>query len=87
MTKKSNPAVSLTLRDQILAIFESIFSANTKPYAKRLQPVNQGPRGDCLIKKTEGRKSRDTLMYKWYAYNIWVQHIFGVPKRCSLYDA
>jgi hypothetical protein len=23
--------------------------------------VNQGPRGDCLMKKTEGRKSRDTV--------------------------
>jgi hypothetical protein len=23
--------------------------------------MNQGPRGDCLIKKTEGRKSRDTV--------------------------
>jgi hypothetical protein len=30
-------------------------------YAKRLQPMNQGPRGDCLMKKTEGRKSRDTV--------------------------
>jgi hypothetical protein len=23
--------------------------------------VNQGPRGNCLMKKTEGRKSRDTV--------------------------
>jgi hypothetical protein len=23
--------------------------------------VNQGPMGDCLMKKTEGRKSRDTV--------------------------
>jgi hypothetical protein len=23
--------------------------------------MNQGPRGDCLMKKTEGRKSRDTV--------------------------
>jgi hypothetical protein len=23
--------------------------------------VSQGPRGDCLMKKTEGRKSRDTV--------------------------
>jgi hypothetical protein len=26
--------------------------------------VNQGPRGDCLMKKTEGRKSRDTVPLK-----------------------
>jgi hypothetical protein len=26
--------------------------------------VNQGPRGDCLLKKTEGRKSRDTVPLK-----------------------
>jgi hypothetical protein len=23
--------------------------------------MNQGPKGDCLMKKTEGRKSRDTV--------------------------
>jgi hypothetical protein len=23
--------------------------------------MNKGPRGDCLMKKTEGRKSRDTV--------------------------
>jgi hypothetical protein len=42
----------------------SIFSAKTKPYAKRLYAVNQGPRRDCLMKKTEGRKSRDTVPLK-----------------------
>jgi hypothetical protein len=26
-----------------------------------LEPVNQGPRWDCLMKKTRGRKSRDTV--------------------------
>jgi hypothetical protein len=26
--------------------------------------VNQGPRGECLMKKTEGRKSRDTVPLK-----------------------
>jgi hypothetical protein len=26
--------------------------------------VNQGPRGDCLMKKTEGQKSRDTVPLK-----------------------
>jgi hypothetical protein len=57
----SDPAVSLTPQNQILAIFESIFSENMKPNAKRLQPVNQGPRGDWLMKKTEGQKSSDTV--------------------------
>jgi hypothetical protein len=26
--------------------------------------MNQGPSGDCLMKKTEGRKSRDTVPLK-----------------------
>jgi hypothetical protein len=47
----------MTPRDSILAIFESIFSANTKPYAKRFQPVNKGSMGDCLMKKTGGRNT------------------------------
>jgi hypothetical protein len=34
--------------------------------------VNQGPRGDCLMKKTEGRKSRDTapLRNKEFVFQI-----------------
>jgi hypothetical protein len=60
MTKKSDPAVSLTPQDQILAIFESIFSANTKPYAKRLA-CESGPKGGLFDEKTEGQKSRDTV--------------------------
>jgi hypothetical protein len=43
--------VSFSPRDEILAIFLLIFSANTNPYAKRLHSVNQGPRGHCLMKK------------------------------------
>jgi hypothetical protein len=39
----------------------SNFSAISQPYAKWLLPVNQGPRGCWLMKKTEGRKSRDTF--------------------------
>jgi hypothetical protein len=57
----SESEVSLKAGEQILGIFESIFFANTKSYAKRRQSVNQGPRWDCLIKKTEGQKSRDTV--------------------------
>jgi hypothetical protein len=34
----------------------SILSANTKPHAKQLNPMNQGPRGDCLMKKNRGSK-------------------------------
>jgi hypothetical protein len=33
--------------------------ANSKLYAKKLFPVYQGPRGNCLMKKNRGRKSRD----------------------------
>jgi hypothetical protein len=50
----------------MLAMFESIFSANTKP-------VNQGPREDCLMKKTEGRKSRDTVPLKLYTYSTVIR--------------
>jgi hypothetical protein len=46
--------VSLTPRLPILAIFESIFSVNTKPYAKRLQPVNQDPRWGIVWWKNRG---------------------------------
>jgi hypothetical protein len=48
--KNSDPAVSLRPQDPILAISASIFSAITKSYA--IQPVNQGPRGNFLMKKT-----------------------------------
>jgi hypothetical protein len=34
--KKLDPAVSLTPQDPILAIFESIFLVNTKPYENGL---------------------------------------------------
>jgi hypothetical protein len=44
-----------------LATLVSNISANTKPYAKRVWPVNQGPIWVLLMKKTESQKSRDTL--------------------------
>jgi hypothetical protein len=59
LTKKT--AVSLTPRNQILEIFESICWANTKPYAKRLQTRESGPLGGVFDKKNDGRKSRDTV--------------------------
>jgi hypothetical protein len=49
--------------DSISAISALIFSANTKPYAKLLQPVNHGPRRNCFTKK-ECQKSRDTVLLK-----------------------
>jgi hypothetical protein len=36
LTKKSDPAVPLTPQDKVLATYESLFSANSKPYSKRL---------------------------------------------------
>jgi hypothetical protein len=63
--------VSLTTRDQILAILKSIFSAKTKPYEKRLQPVNQGPRGSCLMKKNRGRKSCVRIPLKSWFPTKW----------------
>jgi hypothetical protein len=35
--------------------------ANSNLYSKRLKPLNQEPRTDVLMKKKEGRKSRDTV--------------------------
>jgi hypothetical protein len=32
--------------------------------------MNQGPRGFCLMKKTEGRKSRDTVPFKRNYFSI-----------------
>jgi hypothetical protein len=44
-------------RKPIEATAESIISANSKLYKKRLYSVNQGSRGDCFMKKkNEGRK-------------------------------
>jgi hypothetical protein len=69
-------------RDQILSIFETIFLANMKPDAKRLQPVNQGSRGDCLMKNTKGQKSRDTVpltfsvspfTFTWQRYKSYLE--------------
>jgi hypothetical protein len=64
---KSDPAVSLKPRDPIppshwdygirtLQTIISIFPANRNAYVKRLQPVNKGPRKDCLILKNWGSK-------------------------------
>jgi hypothetical protein len=38
VTEKSDHEVTLSPQDPILEIFESIFTANTKPYAKWIQP-------------------------------------------------
>jgi hypothetical protein len=40
----------------------SVFSANTKPYAKRLHPVNQGPRGGLFDKKNQGSNIIETRL-------------------------
>jgi hypothetical protein len=70
-TAGASPAVSMTLLvrtsgfiDTAEALTLSNNFANLKPYAKRLKPVNQGPRWDCLMKKTRGQKSRDIVPLK-----------------------
>jgi hypothetical protein len=50
----------------------SNISANTKPYAKRLLPINQGPKEDCLIKKNEGWKSRETVSWLMEIVEMWM---------------
>jgi hypothetical protein len=78
--KKSDPVVSLTQRDQILAIFESVFLANTKQQAKRLQPVNQGPREECLMKKPRV-ENLVTLSLQRYA-NPYI--VFKIARRNAM---
>ena len=43
----------------------SNISSKSKQNSKILQPVYQGPRWVRLMKKTGGRKSRDTLPLRW----------------------
>jgi hypothetical protein len=52
---EKDPAVGI----RSLQTFISNNLANTKSYANR--PVNQGPRDDCLMNKTEDRKYHDTV--------------------------
>jgi hypothetical protein len=43
-------------------IFKNLnICANSNLFSKRLWPLNQEPRTDVLMKKTEDRKSRDTV--------------------------
>jgi hypothetical protein len=42
----------------------SNISAITKPHAKRFEPLGQGPRWSCLMKKTGGRKSRVRVLVR-----------------------
>jgi hypothetical protein len=65
--------VSLTPRYQILAIFESIFSAYTKPCANLM---NQGPRGDCLIKKKPRVENLMALFIYVMYRNINIKKLF-----------
>jgi hypothetical protein len=53
---------SLLLKSAILL---SIFLSNFKPYSERI-PGYQGPRGNCLMKKTRGRKSRVRVSLSLY---------------------
>jgi hypothetical protein len=54
-------AVSKTQHARFLRSKIDHISANSKQNSKRLYPVNQGPRGYCLMKKNRGSKSRDTV--------------------------
>jgi hypothetical protein len=57
-----------------------IFSANSKPYSKQLWPMNHGPRGDCLMKKTEGQKSRDTVpLYRYHTVDMGMKKSLILP--------
>jgi hypothetical protein len=58
-------AVSMTPHTLFLRSKIDHISVNSKQNSKRLYPVNQGPRTDVLIKKTEGRKSRDTVFLNY----------------------
>jgi hypothetical protein len=53
--------------------------ANSNLYLKRLQPLNQGPRTEVLMKKNEGRKFRNpvplkpTLLGSIFNNDIWLE--------------
>jgi hypothetical protein len=52
---KGKSIVSLRPQTPILAISESNFSENSKPFAKRFKSVNQDP-GGLIDERTEGQK-------------------------------
>jgi hypothetical protein len=58
---KGLPNKKFSLHARFLLSKIDHISANSKQNSKRLKPVKQRPRGYCLIKKIEGRKSRDTV--------------------------
>jgi hypothetical protein len=60
-------AVSLTPHTRFLLSKIDHISANSKQNSKRLS-VNRGPRWYCLMKKIEGRKSRDTVPFSENQY-------------------
>jgi hypothetical protein len=54
--------------------------------------MNQGPRGDCLVKKTEGLKSRDTVPLKSIFESIYLRKLVwlmtDVELQCkSIFEA
>jgi hypothetical protein len=57
--------------------------ANSKPYAKRLLPVNQGLSWDCLIKKTISQKSRDTVPLRCLSYLVFGFKAVLTDLKCS----
>jgi hypothetical protein len=73
--KKFHAAVLLTQNARFLRSKIDHISANSKQNSKRHWPVDQGPRGYCLMKKTEGRKSRGTvpLSQKRLKYHVTVR--------------
>jgi hypothetical protein len=49
------------INDTVCILKNSNICANSNLYSKRFEPLNQEPRTDVLMKKSEGRKSCDTV--------------------------
>jgi hypothetical protein len=86
-TSFSISAGSLTPLQPTLTTFEAIISACTKPYAKRVSPVNQGPKWGRLMRGKNSRKSRDTVSLTrgvvpgLWKYRIIVNSGLGLPNK------
>jgi hypothetical protein len=71
-------------------------SANLQQNSKIFWSMNQGPKWDCLMKKTRGRKSRDTVFLmipkslklenSGFIF-FWLYHPLFIPEQLSdFYD-
>jgi hypothetical protein len=68
------------VNDTACKLKNSNIFANSNLYSKRLSPINQEPRTDVLMKKTEGQKSRDTVPLKGQYHEIFDSWFFCISQ-------